>query len=79
MEIPNAVIELLKSPELSFLPRYNREDIVATITFAMIDVAKTANPDININTYEVCETTLSLYRTEFKTVHSAHKTRINAQ
>ncbi len=65
MEIPEAVVELIRSPELSFLPRYNREDIVATITHSMIDVAMTANPELQIDKTRICNATLNLYQAEF--------------
>lgn len=71
MEIPDAVMSILEAPEMSFLPRYNREDIVSVITLAMIDVAKTANKDLYIDTREVVKTVQRQYRERFGRTPSA--------
>lgn len=49
LEIHEAVIKLLKQPELAFLSSSNREDIIACLTLSMIEVALTANPGLVID------------------------------
>lgn len=65
LNIPEAVIDLLESPELSWLPKYNREDVVSTITYSMISVAKAANPALGLDVDQICNATMTLYRAKF--------------
>jgi hypothetical protein len=53
MEIHTKVVDLLSQPELAFITARQREDLVAVVTMAMIDLAKECDPKLEFNMCEM--------------------------
>ena len=75
MDIHTKVVDLLSQPELAFITARQREDLVAVITIAMIDLAKECDPRLEFNMCDLINNVRQQYYERLGCSASEHSTK----